>query len=800
MFTRRTNAQSGSDLAKPLQNDFNFQDPMSVLLRTIVAVSIFSGSTCLRAQPFVHQVSLEPGESRESILEKASNVVPTPRQLNFHALEFSCFIHFGPNTFTGVEWGNGKENPAVFNPGQTLDTDQWCRIAKAAGMKMMVITVKHHDGFCIWQTRYNDRFSVRGIPWREGKGDVLRELAGACHKHGLKLGVYLSPADLFQIESIGGLYGNESPYVETVIPTDPASFTSAPERVRADKPAHAPVFHLKTDDYNRYFMNQLYELLTEYGPIHEVWFDGAHPKRKGNQQYLKREWFDLIRKLAPDAVIFGGPDVRWCGNEAGKTRSAEWNVLPVQGIEESGVDRPDVDIGSNAKVVEPDYIVYGERYKARYLQYLVPEINTSIRAGWFWRNEHEQAVRAADDVFDIYERAVGGNGVFLLNVPPDKSGRIASRDESVLVEVGRRIRATYGSRDLMSGAVCDQPEVLDENLQTYWQSETLSGEFVVRFPSPRLVNRVVLQEGIGTVGQRVIRHALDAQIDGKWREVATAETIGYRCILRFPSVETTAFRVRILDSRGQPAIAAFAAHFYQQPPPALVVKRDDNGAVVVCALTANDFVWKPHGQMDLSVTSNFVIHYTIDGSEPSVGSPCYSKPIFLPNGGRVRAFAIADGQSGPPTDTWISIDPRGWKIHGCSSEQSAAFAGSLAIDGNPSTFWHSRWSPAAPHPHLLEIDLGREHQVGGLTYLPRQDKAVPDGMVEAGTVSLSLDGKSWSHPQAFLLGNLVNDPSQRTILFEPKSIRARFLRFTSTAGAAGKPYAAAAEIGVLPGR
>jgi alpha-L-fucosidase len=192
----------------------------------------------LAAQPFVHEVPRDPADNAEAVLRKSASVVPSPRQLAFHQLEFTCFIHFGPNTFTGAEWGNGKEDPAVFDPGETLDTDQWCRVAKDAGMRMMLITVKHHEGFCIWQTRYNDRFSVRGIPWRGGKGDVLRELAESCRKHGLKLGVYLSPADLYQIESSDGLYGNGSAYTDSVIPTDPAyarcnrSFTPRIRRFR----------------------------------------------------------------------------------------------------------------------------------------------------------------------------------------------------------------------------------------------------------------------------------------------------------------------------------------------------------------------------------------------------------------------------------------------------------------------------------------------------------------------------------------------------------------------------------------
>ena len=752
----------------------------------------------LAAQPFVHQVPLNPSDTAETILQKAANVVPSPRQLAFHQMEFTCFIHFGPNTFTGMEWGNGKENPAIFNPGETLDTDQWCRVAKDAGMRMMVITVKHHDGFCTWQTRYNDRFSVRGIPWRDGKGDVLRELADSCRKHGLKLGVYLSPADLYQIENKDGLYGNGSAYKDSVIPTDPASFQKAPDQLRADKPADAPVFRIKADDYNRYFMNQLYELLTEYGPIHEVWFDGAHPKRKGDQKYLKEEWFDLIRKLAPEAVIFGGPDVRWCGNEAGKTRAAEWNVIPVQGIVESGVDRPDDDIGSNSKVVSPEHTVYGQKYTARQLFYIVPEINTSIRAGWFWRNENEQAVRTADDVFDIYERAVGGNGIFLLNVPPDKTGRFGARDVACLEEVGRRIRATYGTRESIKGATSDAPAVLDDDLTTFWQPASGKGEFTVRFPKARTINRIVLQEAISKVGQRVIRHAFDADVAGTWREVATAETIGYKRILRFPAVEASAFRVRVLESRSIPSIATFSAHFYQAPPPSLEVRRGADGLIAIRPPTTAGFGWKPHGQGDPSGAGTVRIHYTTDGSEPGAGSPRYDKPFALPDGGRIRAMAFAGDQSGPACDVRVSIDRSAWKIRACSSEQSAQYAGAKAIDGDPSTYWHSRWSPADPHPHQLEIDLGGEHPIGGITYLPRQDKAVPDGMVETGEISFSSDGKTWSKAQLFRLGNLVNDPSERTIMLEVPQNGVRYVRFVSTAGAAGKPYAGAAEIGVLP--
>src|SRR5690606_28423375 len=209
---------------------------------------------------------IAPGESKDSILLKAAHVVPTENQHDALRNEFIAFVHFGPNTFTRMEWGNGMEDPRVFDLKE-LDTDQWCRAMKDAGMKMVILTVKHHDGFVLWQSRYT-RHGIMSTDSRDGKGDILRELSESCQKYGLKLGVYLSPADLYQIEHPEGLYGNLSPYKERTIP-----------REVAGRPfANGKRFTFQVDDYNEYFLNQLFELLTEYGPIHEVWFDGAHPK------------------------------------------------------------------------------------------------------------------------------------------------------------------------------------------------------------------------------------------------------------------------------------------------------------------------------------------------------------------------------------------------------------------------------------------------------------------------------------------------------------------------------------------
>lgn len=745
------------------------------------------------AQPYVHSVPITAADTPETIVEKAANVVPSRLQFDFLELGFTAFIHFGINTYTGVEWGNGKENPAVFNPSDEFDPDQWCRVAKDAGMKMMVITVKHHDGFCLWPTRYNEAFSVRSAPWKNGKGDVLKPLAAACRKHGLKLGIYLSPADLYQIENPKGLYGNGSKYQPSTIPTDPASFSTDPTKVRADKPASAPVFKFEADDYNRYFLNQLYELLTEYGPVHELWFDGAHPKRKGDQTYMKPEWFKLIRTLAPEALIWGGGDVRWCGNEAGKTRANEWNVLPVAGNMAAGEDRRKEDLGSEKQLVSKSYDVEGQKREINQLMYLVAETNTSLRAGWFWRNEHEQAVRPADDVFDIYERSTGGNSVFLLNITPDKRGLIPDRDVAVLKETGKRIRATYENFSLMKNIAAEEKALVDNDRKTSWKLSGKSGETTFKFPEARRVNRFVVQEDIAQVGERVSSHALDAWVDGAWKEVAAAGNIGFRRILRFATVESDRFRLRILDSRLPAAISATTFHYYDQPLPSLATSQDSTGNVTISAATTRGFSWKPHGQKDTSFA--YQIHYTTDGSAPDAKSPVFEKSFAMPDGGTVKAIAIANGKTGPLLEARVGISHSGWKIESASSEHTGHEA-AKAIDGDAKTFWHTDWQQSPPHPHTITIDTGKTQILSGFTYLPRQDKAVPDGMIETGEVSHSTDGKTWTAAGSFKFGNLVNDPTQRTFLFG-KSADARYVRIVSKTGAAGKPYAGAAEIGLL---
>ena len=773
---------------------------------TLTALGVLFFASPEHPDSFKHYAVIRDHDSDAEILEKAARVVPNTPQLLHHEDEFIGFIHFGPNTFTGVEWGSGKEDPTVFDPGETLDTDQWCRIMKAAGMAKVVITVKHHDGFCLWQTRYNDTFSVRATPWRDGKGDVLRELSESCRKYGLKLGVYVSPADLYQIENLEhGLYGNESICRKTVIPTDPVSFKTDPTRVRADKPAHAPTFTVEADDYNRYFMNQLYEVLTEYGPIHEVWFDGAHPKRKGGQTYIKTEWFKMIRSLAPEAAIFGGPDSRWCGNESGVTRDSEWSVLPVEDISVIGLDRPEVQVGTADRVTAESYTVYGKEYRSRFLYYLVNEVDTSLRAGWFWRDDVAQSVRTPDDTFDIYERSVGGNSVFLLNIPPNDKGLFSQRDEDCMLEVGRRIRQTY-TTNLLEGSnvVADGKTVeglLDGMLESYWQAAGLESALYITLPTERTINRFMCQEAIGKVGQRVKAHSLEAWLDGDWRVVAEGTTVGYKKILRFPSITTDRLRLKIIDARLAPSIASIGAFFYPTPPPPVKLRRLGNAFTLEAVRPSHYFAWK-HKESRKEIphdTTQSRIVYTLDGSEPTLQSTAYTGPIDLPDGGWVKARSVTGTELGPIADERIGMSPEGWRVSS-SSEQSETHAAQCAIDGDPDTFWHTEWNEGHPvHPHTFTIELGRSIDAKGFTYLPRQDRRLADSMIEKGVVEVSSDGEHWKNAGTFVFGNLLNDPTRRTFFFD-RPLTFSYLRIVSLEGTQGNPYAGAAEIGILNAR
>jgi alpha-L-fucosidase len=732
---------------------------------TIVLLAVLQwGIICGQTEITTSNTIKIAGDSKDEIIRKAAHVIPTKDQYNYKKLEFTCFIHFGPNTFTRMEWGTGKEDPKLFNL-QNLDTDQWCRAMKAAGMKLAVITAKHHDGFVLWQSRYTDH-GVMSSPFRDGKGDIMKDLSESCKKFDIKLGVYLSPADLFQIESETGLYGNLSEYTMRTIPR--------PVDGRPFK--NKSTFQFEADDYNEYFLNQLFELLTEYGPVHEVWFDGAHPKRKGGQTYNYTAWRELIRTLVPEAVIFGREDVRWCGNESGNTRESEWDIIPFEEDPNVMIKFSDLqgELGSREHL-----------HEGNYLHYLPAETNTSIREGWFYRDETDQKVRNADDVFDIYERSVGGNSTFLLNIPPNREGLFSAEDVSVLEEVGRRIRETYGY-DLLAGATGPE-EILDDDEFSYVLGSEGYNELIIKLPKLISTNRFVLQEAISTHGQRIEEHALDIWENSAWKEIASGTTIGYKKILRFPVTETSKFRVRILKSRLGPTISKVSAHYYESRPPQIRITRDKNGIVALLPVK-HQFTWKSHGINAMeNLNQDLEIRYTLDGSKPSKGSELYTEPFFLESG-KIRVVAFDHLQQGGETSEHYGILKKDWKLLAISSEESD-HKGKMAIDEDPSTYWRS--ASEEDHPQFISIDLGEEFELSGFAYIPQNIDQ--EGMIEEGRILLSQNGEKWEEVQRFEFGNMINDPTNRHWKFK-SLVTTRYIRIQSERGADDSNIAAIAEL------
>jgi alpha-L-fucosidase len=411
---------------------------------------------------------------------------PTPSQLLWQHDELAMFVHFGVNTFTDREWGDGRESPAMFNP-ESLDTRQWARAARAAGFRAMVLTAKHHDGFCLWPTA-TTAHSVAGSPWRGGQGDLVREFVDACRAEGLRVGLYLSPWDR-----------NASVY--------------------GDSPR-----------YNDFYAAQLTELLTRYGDVHEVWFDGANGEGPNGRRQVydwPRVW-GLVKRLQPASVIFSdaGPDVRWIGNERGVAGTTNWStvdprIVPVPGMEGAEVMRSLQEGDRDGTVWRPG------------------ETDVSIRPGWFHHPAQDAQVRSVDDLVGIFFTSVGRNSKLLLNVPPTRAGRLHETDVSRLAGMRTRLDALF-AEDLAAGRA-----------PTWRAGSGVQATATLELGGTRLVGVADLREPIED-GQSVAAYRLEGRQDGAWRELARGTTIGYRKLDRFAPVLADAVRVTVEDAAETP--------------------------------------------------------------------------------------------------------------------------------------------------------------------------------------------------------------------------------------------------------
>ncbi len=494
----------------------------------LLAISV---SSVAYAQKANNYVSISANETEQNIVDKAAHITPSPRQLRWQELELTAFFHFGINTFTGNEWGNGKEDPQLFNP-VNLDARQWVRSVKEAGIKQVILTAKHHDGFCLWPSKYT-KHSVKNSLWKNGKGDVVKEVAEACKEYNIGFGVYLSPWD-----RNSPLYGSGAAY-------------------------------------NEYFVNQLTELLTQYGRIDEVWFDGANgegPNGK-KQEYDFDRWYKLIRKLQPSAVIaIMGPDVRWVGTETGYGRETEWSVVPANNLDQLAVgakSQHDIVFKPKGDMTGDDL---GSRDKIKHARGLVwypAEADVSIRPGWFYHSSEDGKVKSPQKLMDIYYNSVGKNCVLLLNIPPDKNGLINENDVKALRGLKQLRDETFGTNLLQDAtAECTNgvhlKNLFDTDYNSYFttRAKDTSALITMDLKQAKTFDVLLLQENI-QLGQHVEKFRLEYLNGNEWKTAAEGTTIGYKRLLRFPAITASKVRLRIESARSNPAISTMG--LYKQP-------------------------------------------------------------------------------------------------------------------------------------------------------------------------------------------------------------------------------------------
>ena len=661
--------------------------------------------------------------------------IPSGNQMRWHEMEYYAFLHFGINTYTDQSWGFGNENVNLFNPTK-LDAREWVRVCKESGMKGVILTAKHHSGFCLWPSQYTE-YSVKHAPWKQGKGDIVRDVANACKEYGLKFGVYLSPWDR-----------NRSDY---------------------GKP-----------EYITYFRNQLTELLTQYGPVFEVWFDGANggtgyygganEERKIDRStyYDWANTYALVRKLQPKIVIWndGGErgDLRWVGTESGFVGETNWSQLNAKGE----VTWPMLHFGLEG----------GDSW--------VPaEVNTSIRPEWFYHPSEDDKVKSVPQLLDTYYNSIGRNGSFLLNFPIMPNGMIHPTDVKRAVEMAKVIKQTFAvnlarnakveASNTRGGANQFGPQnTLDENKDTYWATDdgVNIASLTIDLEKPTLFNRFLAQEYI-RLGQRVKGFTVEAYVNGNWKQVAHSTTIGYKRILRFPFVTATKVRFNITDSKAAPVISSIGLYNAPLILDAPLISRNRQGEV---SISSGDI--GPH------------FFYTLDGSTPTDKSSQYTG--LVPTGdGKVEVKAIAfdpsSGKFSPVAQENFDICHKDWKIVGVVGEDAYA-----VLDGNPDTSWKQPGNKTLPVD--LVIDLGNEKTLIGFKYLPDRGRWGP-GVISNYEFYVSTDNVNWNLVDQGEFSNIKNNRVWQIKSFH--AAKGRYIRLRALRNTDGNNEVGYAEFDII---
>lgn len=672
--------------------------------------------------------------------------LPSKGQLNWHEMEMYCLIHFGANTYNDREWGFGDEDPKIVNPTE-FDAMQIVGAAKAGGFKGIIVVAKHHDGLCLWPTKTTTH-NITQSPWRDGKGDMVKEYQVACDKLGMKLGVYCSPWD-----------------------------------------RNSPVYG--TPEYLRIYQEQLRELYSNYGPLFISWHDGANggdgyygganETRKIDQSvyYNWDETWGITRKMQPNAVIFGdvGPDVRWVGNEFGFAGETCWATYTPKS--------PDPDKKPANGYVLSELATEGQR-DGKY--WMPAECDVPQRPGWFFHESQTPQVKTPSELLDLYYKSVGRGGALDLGISPDKRGLLHDNDVSSMKEFGQLLEATF-SVNLAKDAKLTASNVrennhaefspyllLDDDRYTYWATDDdiKTPEVTFNLSEKKTFDVIRLRENI-RLGQRIESIAVDIMNNGKWEQIATATSIGSCRLIRLnDEVTTDQVRLRITGSPVCIALSDFGLFkepLYLQPP---TIKREKSGMV--------------------TITSNhpgITVYYTTDGSDPNTQSPVYNAPFSFQDGGTIKARNIQDKDVPGNIKTSIfGIGKKGWKVISAPKGSHPE----NVIDEDESTNWNTLTPELEKMPQEIAIDMGKTESVKAFTYLPRQDGKT-EGLIGRYAFYSSTDGKNWTLVREGAFHNIEANPVQQLVLLE-KSINTRYFKFVAKHINQGKGVSVA-ELGII---
>jgi len=664
---------------------------------------------------------------------------PTEAHVAWQEMEYYGLIHFGLNTYTGMEWGYGDTEPQRFNPDQ-LDTGQWARGARDAGMKGLILVAKHHDGFCLWPSRTTN-YDIAASPWKDGKGDLVADFIASCKKFRLKPGIYISPWDRNHAE-----YGREG-YVKA--------------------------FHEQWRELLELYGEDLFELWLDGANGGDGYYGGARETRSIDQDYYKYpELYAMMKRLAPQAVVFQGnshPDsVRWNGNETGVSPEMNWST---------------VDAG---RLGGP---TYGHGLKGG-PKWMPSEADTPLYKPKRWFFKPTLKPRGPRDMFDLWFTSVGRNSSLNLGLAPNQSGLLEEADLKAMVALRKDLEQAFADNlaaraqvtaEHTRGADFGHARLTDGDPHAYWASADGAGPATVTFAfdAPTTMDCIWLQEAI-RLGQRVDAFVVEYQNhDGSWCIAAEGQTIGWKRLLRFPTVTTKGLRVRFESEAPCLAIGEIGLYkvkvFLDEP----TIARSRGGRVVIDS------------------KSVATLRYAIGENPSEAEFHDYAAPLDLPDGGTVHAYALNGGQRSATVVSTFGVDRSGWTVTGCSDPNvdNRRTTVDLAFDDNPGSAWATaRKGGIGEPPQWVSVDFGKQLMVEAVTYLPRQQGSATDAVAQY-RIETSLDGEHWQVAAEGEFSNILNNPVEQVIVLDTP-VSARHLRFTGLRAAGNAPHIGVAELGV----